>query len=53
MEPAVVIGEISDLVYRVQTDQKGSQNCLNIDKLKKYIGDSNPSWIEATRENLN
>lgn len=53
MEPAVVIGEISDLVYRVQTDQKGSQNCLNIDKFKKYIGDSNPSWIEATRENLN
>lgn len=50
--PAVVIEKISDLVYRVQTDQKGSQKCLNIDKLKECTGYSNPSLIETTRENI-
>lgn len=36
MGPAIVIEKISDLVYRMQTVQKGSQNCLNIDKLNFF-----------------
>lgn len=54
MGPAIVIEKISNFVYRVQTVQKGSQKCLNIDKLIFFFtGNSNQSWIEATQENLN
>jgi transposase InsO family protein len=42
--PVVVLEKINDLLYRIQMDEKGSQKCLNVDKMKKYEGDNHPPW---------
>lgn len=52
MGPAIVLEKISNFVYRVQTVQKGSHKCLNLDKLIFFFYRKQQSIMDRNLDKL-
>jgi hypothetical protein len=50
--PYIITHKLNDLNYKVQIDEKCTDLVLNHNKLKPYVGKSNPKWLTKVEANI-
>ena len=43
--PYTVIGNLSDVLYKIQLNPRGKPKIVHHDRLKPYLGENKPTWV--------